>query len=88
MDEYLAAFLVAIVTGVAAGLAMYANRRRRGFRFAEIGALLKKMKEGGASSEDGLHLVDAMHQAALVMKKRSMDSIRVRRDSLHPPSSW
>ncbi|MDA4114377.1 MAG: hypothetical protein OK474_10050 [Thaumarchaeota archaeon] len=73
--EYLAAaFLVAVVIGVAAGLAMYANRRRRGFRFEEIGALLKKMKEGGASSEDGLHLMDAMHRAALVMKKRSMDS--------------
>jgi hypothetical protein len=69
-------FLIAIVIGVAAGLATYATRRRRGFKFAELGALLKKMKEqGGApSSEDGLHLMDAMHQAALVAKKRKMDA--------------
>jgi hypothetical protein len=62
------------VIAAAAGLVTYATRRRRGFKFAELGALLKKMKEGGASSEDGLRLMDAMHQAALVAKKRKMDS--------------
>ena len=70
----LVSFLVAIVIAAAAGLVTYATRRRRGFKFAELGALLKKMKEGGASSEDGLRLMDAMHQAALVAKKRKMDS--------------
>jgi hypothetical protein len=67
-------FLVAIVIGAAAGLVTYTIRRRRGFKFADLGVLLKKMKEGGASSEDGLRLMDAMHQAALVVKKRKMDS--------------
>jgi hypothetical protein len=69
-------FVVAIVIGAAAGVATYATRRRRGFKFAELGILLKKMKDqgGAASSEDGLRLMDAMHQAALVAKKRKMDA--------------
>ena len=48
-------FLVAIVIATAAGLATYTIRRRRGFKFAELGVLLNKMKQGGATSEDGLH---------------------------------
>ncbi len=73
--EYLlAAFLVAIVIGVAAGLAMYGIRRRRGFKFAELGALLEKMKTGRASSEDGLRLTDVMQQAALTVRKQQLDS--------------
>ncbi|OLD11783.1 MAG: hypothetical protein AUI93_04040 [Crenarchaeota archaeon 13_1_40CM_3_52_10] len=67
-------FLIAIVIGAAAGVATYLIRRRRGFKFAELGVLLKKMKQGGVSSEDGLHLMDAMHQARLVARKRKMDS--------------
>ncbi|HEV2389676.1 MAG TPA: hypothetical protein VGS04_03025 [Nitrososphaerales archaeon] len=73
--DYLAgAFLFAVVFGVSAGVATYLARRKRGFKFAELGAQLKKMKEGGASSEDGLRLMDVMQQAALVMKKREIDS--------------
>ena len=73
--EYLlASFLVAIVIGVAAGIATYVIRRRRGFKFAELGALLNKMKQSGASAEDGLHLMDSMHKAALVARKRRLDS--------------
>ena len=67
-------FLVAIVIATAAGLATYTIRRRRGFKFAELGVLLNKMKQGGATSEDGLHLMDAVRQASLVAKKRMMDS--------------
>lgn len=67
-------FLAAIVIALGSGLATYAIRRRRGFKFAELGVLLNKMKQGGATSEDGLHLMDAMHQASLVVKKRKMDS--------------
>ena len=67
-------FLIAIVIGAAAGVATYLIRQRRGFKFAELGVLLKKMKQGGVSSEHGLHLMDAMHQARLVARKRKMDS--------------
>jgi hypothetical protein len=67
-------FLISLVVGAVAGVATYAIRRKRGFKFAELGALLAKMKQGGASSEDGIHLMDAMHQAALVVKKRKVDS--------------
>jgi len=67
-------FVVAVVIGAGAGVVTYATRRRRGFRFSELSVLLKKMKEGGASSEDGLRLMDAMHQAALVARKRTIDS--------------
>jgi len=70
----LAAFLVAVATGVVAGLIMYVVRRRRGFKFAELGALLEKMKGGKVSSEDGLHLMDVMHQATLTMRKQRLDS--------------
>jgi len=38
-------FLIAIVIGAAAGVATYLIRRRRGFKFAELGVLLKKMKQ-------------------------------------------
>jgi hypothetical protein len=69
-----AAFLGAVVTGVAAGLIMYLIRRRRGFKFAELGATLNKMKGGKASSEDGLRLMDLMHQATLTMRKQRLDS--------------
>ena len=73
--EYLiAAFLVAIAIAAVSGIVTFAIRRKRGFKFAELGVLVKKMKEGEVSSEDGLRLMDAMHQAALVSKKRKMDS--------------
>ena len=68
------AFSIAVVIGAAAGLVTYLIRRRRGFKFAELGALLSRMKAGGASSEDGLRLMDAMHQAATAVKKRKLDS--------------
>jgi hypothetical protein len=68
------AFSAAVVIGVAAGLVTYLIRRRRGFKFAELGVLLGKMKAGGVSSEDGLRLMDAMHQAAAAVKKRRLDS--------------
>jgi len=68
------AFSIAVVIGAAAGLVTYWIRRRRGFKFAELGVLLSKMKVGGASSEDGLRLMDAMHQAATAVKKRRLDS--------------
>jgi len=64
--------LAAFVIAAATGLATYIIRRRRRFKFADLGALLNKMKEGGVSSEDGLHLMDAVHQAALVVKKRKV----------------
>jgi Flp pilus assembly protein TadB len=66
------AFVIAIVIGAVAGITTYARRRR--FKFAEFGDLLQKVKERGASSEDGLHLMDTMHQAALLAKKRKLDS--------------
>ena len=68
------AFSIAVVIGAAAGLVTYLIRRRRGFKFVELGALLSRMKAGGASSEDGLRLMDAMHQAATAVKKRRLDS--------------
>ncbi len=68
------AFSIAVVIGAAAGLVTYLIRRRRGFKFAELGALLSRMKAGGASSEDGLRLMDMMHQAATAVKKRRLDS--------------
>jgi hypothetical protein len=74
MDFLAAAFLGAVVIGAAAGLVTYATRRRRGSKFADLDVLLKKMKEGGASSEDGLRLTDAMHQAALAVRKRRIDT--------------
>ena len=70
----LAAFLASIVIGAGAGIATYLIRRRRAFKFAELGRLVSKMKQGGASSEDGLHLMDAMHQAAFAVRKRRLTS--------------
>jgi hypothetical protein len=72
VEYLLGAFLAAIGIGAASGLVTYLVRRRRGSGFAELGQLIKKMKEGGATSEDGLRLVDAMHRASLVAKKRKM----------------
>ncbi len=74
IEYLLAAFLVAIVVGLAAGAVMYFVRRKRGFKFSELGALLEKMKAGKASSEDGLRLTDVMHQAALTATKQRLDS--------------
>ncbi len=68
------AFLAALVIAAGAGITTYVSRRRRGFKFAELGVLLNKMKQGGVSSEDGLHLMDAVRKASLVAKKRKMDS--------------
>src|SRR6267143_4000217 len=65
---------VCTMAGLASGLATYGIRRGRRTRFAQLGALLDRMKGGEVSSEDGLHLIDAMHQAALVVKKRKVDS--------------
>ncbi len=74
IEYLLAAFLVAIAIGVSAGLVMYSIRRRRGFKFAELGVLLEKMKAEKASSEDGLRLTDVMHQVALTARKQRLDS--------------
>jgi hypothetical protein len=75
LPEYLlGAFLAAIAIGVAAALVMYTIRRRRGFKFAEFGALLEKFKGGKTSSEDGLRLMDMMHQAAVIARKQSLDT--------------
>ena len=70
----LAAFLASIAIAVGAGFVTYIIRRRRGFKFAELGVLVAKVKQGGASSEDGLHLMDAMHQAAFAVRKRRLTS--------------
>ena len=44
----LAAFLASIAIGAGAGIATYLIRRRRSFKFAELGALVAKMKQGGS----------------------------------------
>jgi hypothetical protein len=72
--DLLWAFLTAVASGVITAWAMYATSRRRSFKFAELGALLDRMKHGKASSEDGLRLMDLMHRAALIMRKRRLDS--------------
>jgi ABC-type multidrug transport system fused ATPase/permease subunit len=73
--EYLlAAFLASIAIAAGAGVVTYIVRRRRAFKFAELGVLVAKMKQGSASSEDGLHLMDAMHQAAVAVRKRRLDT--------------
>jgi ABC-type multidrug transport system fused ATPase/permease subunit len=69
-----AAFLASIAIAAGAGIVTYLIRRRRAFKFAELGVLVAKMKQGGASSEDGLHLMDAMHQAAFAVRKRRLTS--------------
>src|SRR2546425_1053400 len=66
----LAASLASIAIAIGAGFATYVIRRRRAFKFTELGVLVAKVKQGGASSEDGLHLMDAMHQAAFAVRKR------------------
>lgn len=68
------AFLTAVASGVLVAMIMYMVRRQRGFKFEELGALLDKMKGGQVSSEDGLHLMDMMHQAVLTMRKQRLDS--------------
>ena len=68
----LAAFLASIAIGAVAGVVTYLVRHRRAFKFAELGQLVSKMKQGGASSEDGLHLMDAMHQAAFAVRKKRL----------------
>jgi hypothetical protein len=73
--DYLAgAFLGSIVIGAVGGLVTFLVRRRRGFKFAELGVLIQKMKSESASSEDGLRLMDSMHQVAAAVKKRRLDS--------------
>src|SRR5215467_9442913 len=68
------AFLIAVIIGTSSGIVTYLIRRRRGFKFAELGVLLSKMKQGNTTSEDGLRLMDTIHQAAVAVKKRRMDS--------------
>ena len=74
IDYLLAAFLASIAIAIGAGFATYIIRRRRGFKFTELGVLVAKVKQGGASSEDGLHLMDAMHHAAFAVRKRRLTS--------------
>src|SRR5881296_2716889 len=70
----LAAFLASIAIAIGAGFATFIIRRRRAFKFTELGVLVAKVKQGGASLEDGLHLMDAMHQAAFKVRKRRLTS--------------
>src|SRR5579863_3586711 len=45
--QYLAgAFLAAVGVGLVAGAAFYLTRRKRGSKFAELGSLITKMKQG------------------------------------------
>jgi ABC-type multidrug transport system fused ATPase/permease subunit len=74
IEYILGAFLASIVIAVGAGIVTYLFRRRRAFKFAELGELVAKMKQSGASSEEGLHLMDAMHQAAFAVRKRRLTS--------------
>jgi hypothetical protein len=74
IPDLLWAFLTAVASGAITAGIMYSIRRKRGFKFAELGAVLEKLKVGSVSSEDGLRLMDLMHQAAFVMKKRRLDS--------------
>jgi hypothetical protein len=72
--DLLWAFLTAVVSGVLVGLIMYVIRRQRGFKLAELGTLLDKMKGERASSEDGLRLMEVMRQATLTVRKQRLDS--------------
>lgn len=73
--EYLlAAFLAAVGVGLATGAVTYFARRKRGFKFEELGALLAKIRGHDMSAEDGLRLMDAMHQAAVTARQRRLDS--------------
>jgi hypothetical protein len=66
-------FIAVSAIAVACAVSTYALRRRRRFPFAELNALVVKMKEGKASPEDGLRLVDSMHEAMLALKKGKVD---------------
>jgi hypothetical protein len=72
--DLLWAFLTAVAGGIIVGGIMYYVRRRRGFKFEDLGAMIDKIKAGRASSEDGLRLMDLMHQAALTMRKQRLDT--------------
>jgi high-affinity Fe2+/Pb2+ permease len=73
--DLLWAFLAAVASGVIAAGIMYMVRRKRASKFSDLGVLLSKMKRGSrVSSEDGLRLMDLMHQAALTMRKQRLDS--------------
>jgi hypothetical protein len=74
VPDLLWAFLTAVASGVITAGIMYSIRRQRGFKFAELGAVLDRMKVGKVSSEDGLRLMDMMHQAALTMRKQRLDT--------------
>ena len=70
----LEAFLVSVAIGAASASVTYLVRHRRGYPFAELGALIAKMKGGAVTSEDGLKLIDATHQAMLEAKRGKIDS--------------
>ncbi len=67
-------FTAALIIGGGAGFTTWIVRRKRGFKFAELGDLLSRMKQGKASAEDGIRLMDTMHQVALAVRKRRLDS--------------
>jgi hypothetical protein len=71
--DLLWAFLTAVAGGVTVGAIMYYVRRQKGSQFEEFGALLAKMKQGKATSEDGLRLMDLMHQTVVTMRKQRLD---------------
>jgi hypothetical protein len=73
-SDLLWAFLTAVAGGAITAGSMYVTRQKRGFKFTELGALLDRMKQGKVSSEDGLRLMDLMHQTALTMRKQRLDS--------------
>ncbi len=66
-------FIAVSAIAVACAVSTYALRRRRRFPFAELNALVVKMKEGKASPEDGLRLVDSIHEVMLALKKGKVD---------------
>jgi len=51
----------------------YLRARRKGFRFARLGATLDRMKQEMVSSEDGLRLIDELHDAALLVESRRLE---------------
>ncbi len=67
---------LAVVSVIALiGIALtYALTPQRRFPFADLSTLVAKMREGKASSEDGLRLLDTIHQATLAVKKGKVDS--------------
>jgi len=67
------AFLFAILLGVGAAVVTYNNRRKRGFKFNRLGDLLQEMRGRQVTAEDGLRLMDAMHEAAVTSRKRRLD---------------